>query len=426
MLAISQDISPTTKRNFVPLSVLQNAQWTQSYLRHQIMSRPGVNAASSAASIVSNVQRDKELGVTVTTADLLSKISNSAPAESVAAEKLKTYFPVFGDVSLRVGEHISSSNSSPPSMDQLFGHCHTLNTSSGQPVQQKAKYDKSAIGSVMKGQRGFFGLANPRYNPPACVEADSPGKARWSPFPPYRFSVEFWDVDLLKEKSRLYSHTIWYAGSLFNVYVQVVRKKGQTQLGIYLQRQSHVDPIPAPSTPFSGVIGSPKISGPASQSDRHLERHPSLPSPRPSPSVLHYSPSIHPLARSTTALVQPTTQARPASPPSPPGSPQSLSSSPPSLIAPSTSQPYSPSQPYRDPRAAVSAYFSITSASTTGSSQTRFSSTPDVFSVSQSWGWKSSSLRGGEEMELGVQGVSPSSNRGREVSLRATVVLGLV
>ena len=425
MLAISQDISPTTKRNFIPLSVLQSAQWAQSHLRHQIISRPGVTAASSAASIVSNAQRDKELGVTLTTADLLSKISDSATAQSVATEKRKIYFPVFGDVSLRVGEHNPSNNGSPPSMDQLFGHCHTLNTSSGQPVHQKTKYDKSAIGSIMKGQRGFFGLANPRYNTSACIEADSSGKARWSSFPPYRFSVEFWDVDLLKEKSRLYSHTIWYAGSLFNVYVQVVRKKGQTQLGIYLQRQSHVDPIPAPSTPFSSLLGTPKISGLASQSDRHLERHPTLPSPRPSPSVLHYSPSIHPLARSTTGLVQPTTQARAASPPSPPGSPQSLPSTPPSLNAPSTSQPYCPGQPYRDPRAAVSAYFSITSASTTGSSQTRFSSTPDVFSVSQSWGWKSSSLRG-EEMELGAQGVSPSANRGREVSLRATVVLGLV
>jgi hypothetical protein len=36
-----------------------------------------------------------------------------------------------------------------------------------------------------------------------------------------RFSVEFWDVDKLAEKARLYSATHFYAGSYFNVYVEI-------------------------------------------------------------------------------------------------------------------------------------------------------------------------------------------------------------
>jgi hypothetical protein len=51
-----------------------------------------------------------------------------------------------------------------------------------------------------------------------------------------------------------------------------------------------------------------------------------------------------------------------------------------------------------------------------------------VFSVSQSWGWKSSSLRTEEYIEVEGEnrfGGSPAAG-GREVSLRATVVLGVV
>jgi hypothetical protein len=44
--------------------------------------------------------------------------------------------------------------------------------------------------------------------------------------------------------------------------------------------------------------------------------------------------------------------------------------------------------------------------------------------VSQSWGWKSSSLKTDEYIETGYDADKPFP--GKEVSLRATVVLGLV
>jgi hypothetical protein len=46
--------------------------------------------------------------------------------------------------------------------------------------------------------------------------------------------------------------------------------------------------------------------------------------------------------------------------------------------------------------------------------------------VSQSWGWKSSSLRTEEYIEVGEGAEAAAGTRGREVSLRACVVLGLV
>jgi hypothetical protein len=57
---------------------------------------------------------------------------------------------------------------------------------------------------------------------------------------------------------------------------------------------------------------------------------------------------------------------------------------------------------------------------------TRFSSAPDVFAVGQSWGWKSNSLMtDGNDVDAdGVEDVFLLA--GPEVSLRATVMLGVI
>ena len=58
----------------------------------------------------------------------------------------------------------------------------------------------------------------------------------------------------------------------------------------------------------------------------------------------------------------------------------------------------------------------------------KFTSAPDVFSVSQSWGWKTSALRTEEYMELKLEEGSESSGRATNPlkSLRATVIVGLI
>ena len=388
IIAISQDISPTTGRPFVPISVLQDAHWTQSLLRCRITARPRRNSSPASSP---SPPRDKELGFCITTAEILSRLSDPPKQQSTVNEKDKVYWPVAQDSSLRIGE---SNGLEGASMDQLF--------------DPSTLVDSKSPSRATTSESNFFGLKAERKTAVQCVANDATGKARWSPYPPCRFAVEFWDIDSLKEKSRLHSHTIWYAGSLFNVYVQVVRKKG-IQLGIYLHRQSSVDPIPAPSAPVhTGARG-----------ERIHNRVPSLPqqilASASSPTIRH-SPSIQPV-RSPT----------PSSPPStPPSFPTSYQSS--GNATPATAPPVAPAQPYRDPRPSVSAYFSISCTSTTGSSITRFTSLPDVFSISQSWGWKSSSLRTEEMGEVGADGhpVKSPVPAPKEVSLRATVVLGIV
>lgn len=55
-------------------------------------------------------------------------------------------------------------------------------------------------------------------------------------FPPFRFAAEFPNPRLLKEKKRVYSRTVFYAGSLWNIYIQKVASSRSKQLGVYLHR----------------------------------------------------------------------------------------------------------------------------------------------------------------------------------------------
>lgn len=334
--------------------------------------------------------RDKELALAQTTSDLLASLSGLP--ENAQLNKQQLFYPVPVDSSSRIGDRTGLDSSF---MDQL-----------AEPHSQVEKSGKK-VSSTPNSLSNFFGILEEGRTVSACVKEDNTGKKRWSPFPPIRFGVEFWGVEALKEKSRLHSQTIWYAGSLYNVYVQVVRKKG-LQLGVYLHRQSSVDPIPIPSapplSPSHSERASPILAGSHSASTIAIPTSFSTPSlPRP----VSRGGSVGP-QRSTTP-----TSAVSVSPSTYHGIPATLHISP-------------PAQPYRDPRPAVLAYFTILCASQTGSSLTRFSSAPDVFSVSQSWGWKSSTLQTEEYIELSDGDVPVIPSLSKETSLRATVVLGVV
>lgn len=63
----------------------------------------------------------------------------------------------------------------------------------------------------------------------------------YATMPPFRFGVEFDFVDYMQTDHRYYSNDFFYAGSLWNIYVQRIKSKRRTQLGVYLHRQSIVD-----------------------------------------------------------------------------------------------------------------------------------------------------------------------------------------
>jgi hypothetical protein len=71
--------------------------------------------------------------------------------------------------------------------------------------------------------------------------AGQPKPITFTEFPPFRFAAEFPNPRFLKEKKRVYSRTVSYAGSLWNIYIQKVRSAKNVQLGVYLHRAKERD-----------------------------------------------------------------------------------------------------------------------------------------------------------------------------------------
>ena len=377
-------------------------------MRQHIMS-----ASSSPSSRPSSFEIEKELGITRTT----SELDLTAGTEDVSS---RSYFPVFEDSSSRLGNSGNLLEKTPPlTMDELYDHLRNFSvshpTSSPKGVLDESRHFRAFGPQTQSSYSTYFGLAPLRFIP--STQRDPVGKQKWSPYPPCRFAIEFWDLDFLKEKARLYSQTVWYAGSLFNVYLQIVRKKEQVQLGIYLHRQSTVDPVPSASVP------SPLMC-PDGANERDRRGPAYRLSTSTSPVMLPRTPPSHftsPSIRATSDTVS----SLPSSPVIGGSSYSPLNSG--LYTLPATGNASTPRQTYRDPRSSISAYFAVSLASATGSSQTRFRSGPDVFGISKSWGWKTSSLRTDEYMEVRDESTGPRTTPyGSEVSLRATVVLGLV
>jgi hypothetical protein len=227
-------------------------------------------------------------------------------------------------------------------------------------------------------------------------------KEMWLPYEPMRIGVDFWGVDKLAERNRLYSPTFFYAGSLWNLYVQTIRKAKGVQLGIYLHRQNPAEALPPASAAPSEAAGSASTRVNAPSLDQLLNESLNL-----APAGLH-SDTVGAVPRG------PRSAALYGSSLSVPGA---------SDEQPPTVPPVTPAMPYRDPRKGIRAFFSIHCPSPFGNALTRFSSGPDQFTLSQSWGWKSSSLLGTVYLADGhVEDVrSESANR-----FRCVCTIGLV
>ncbi|KAI8823066.1 uncharacterized protein EV422DRAFT_494491 [Fimicolochytrium jonesii] len=69
-------------------------------------------------------------------------------------------------------------------------------------------------------------------NEPHVIEHDG------STFPPMRFSVEFHDLVQIASGEKVYSERFFYAGSMWQVYLQNVPRDEPAKLGVYLQRMA--------------------------------------------------------------------------------------------------------------------------------------------------------------------------------------------
>ncbi|RPA81252.1 hypothetical protein BJ508DRAFT_115763 [Ascobolus immersus RN42] len=211
-------------------------------------------------------------------------------------------------------------------------------------------------------------------------------EVRCSYFPPFRFSAEFSSIKSLKEKKRVYSKTVFYAGSYWNIYIQKVRPNKSVQLGVYLHRakETHSQNASYKSNPHASLL---KADGP-------------LPSPDVGPRFDHNATLL------TTDADEDGSGGESSSTGGGVTSSNGTNTSTIRCSHDLASQPSVPAiAPYTDVRPMIQTYFKIFSPSKRGKLLSLFSSEPDSFNFSQSWGWKSSTLNmdeaGGLDSEEG-------------------------
>ncbi|KZT52782.1 hypothetical protein CALCODRAFT_76772 [Calocera cornea HHB12733] len=471
---ISLTLSPHTGKPYTPLRTLQRAHWASSLLRA---------AVQAANAITLPNGKPGEMGLMRGTEELLS-----SPAEK--EDEQEALFAVPPDDAQRIGDW----------------------NPAGVLAAAVAGIPAASKGKTGWDERSWFGVGNKRRTlrdlSSSAALLPLERSLGWTTYEPYRFSVEFYSAAALRldkrpvipgapapagSPSKIHSRTVFYAGSLFNVYIQVVKKKKddkdvrsgpgalggdkETQLGVYVQRWSMVNPVPPASAPpatpaaqavtargaaqhrredsaastrsigaFASTLTPATPGAPPGSIPLHLAatwHAPAAPGRTPTPSPIPFPRAATPrLATSTSTSTSASASAlsRSASPPIPgtptavhspgPPTPGGASQSPPSAFpfpppstpttsstpgsAPASYPPAAPQTPYRDPRQTLRAYFAVTCCSSLGAVLTRFSSAPDKFDVGQSWGWKSSCLKEGAGEEGGDGG------------LRVTVVIGLV
>ena len=283
--------------------------------------------------------------------------------------------------------------------------------------------------------------------------------ARFSHYPPFRFSAEFPNPRTLKEKKRVYSQTVWYAGSMWNLYIQRVNTSKNQQLGIYLHRAKDRDPSDDPLAQFipatvddrigqlerdiilrknerrsrqwrgeviaSGVEADPEDE--TSASGGELENaEPEASSTR--------TPGMSSLLKKTEGSTKmhktsqtPINNSGPLTSTLPRHQRYSTSHIPDSdeeneeLVRTSRRFNVSALPAYVDGRPTIKTYFKIYSPSKAGRMLSIYESAPDRFNFSQSWGWKSSQMV--LDDGIGDHDVSKGAKDGK---LRYMVVIGNV
>jgi hypothetical protein len=303
--------------------------------------------------------------------------------------------------------------------------------------------------------------------------AGQPKPISCTKFPPFRFSAEFPNPRFLKEKKRVYSRTVSYAGSLWNIYIQKVRSAKNVQLGVYLHRAKdrEADEATQANTLSQQNNGSVderigqleremlmrsdrreiRRSAHAMLNDQAAEEDTSGSGGDPDSSLLSPNPRNPLFSGSSLGRRRSTNVPRLSNPNPAHFSFQNLADFPPTndnspafpltnFSDPDASDsdddlPPNPSglrrslvpalPTYVDGRPTIKTYFKIYSPSKGGRMLSIYESAPDRFNFSQSWGWKSSTLMLDEVTLSGGDGEVESRKvlRG-EGKLRFMVVIG--
>jgi len=264
-------------------------------------------------------------------------------------------------------------------------------------------------------------------------------------YPPFRFAAEFPNPRNLKEKKRVYSRTVWYAGSLWNVYIQKVETTKNTQLGVYLHRakekEGHEDLRHGSVDERIGqvemlmrrnerqnrrqTLGEPRADPDEDTSNSSGDPDATLVPGNPNPADSLRVTALSNLLRGdgiTKSSQSPGTLTL-ANLPDRAYNAAALNSDnndndDPIDKAGKDRVPALP--PYVDGRPTIKTYFKIYSPSKGGRMLSLYESAPDHFNFSQSWGWKSSTMI----LDDGLLGYEDVGGK-KDGRLRFMVVIGM-
>jgi len=399
----------------LPENVITEALWANLELRQKVVGAPEHDIELYISADASSDDRHAD----ITHADQRASTSTDPWGPSTNRSRRKFWIPN-GDCNIVYGN------------DAALPRRHSAHISS--PSAEDSTFFRDVTTDLTTGQRKGHAAEVMKY----CT------------FPPFRFAAEFANPHHLKEKKRVYSKTVFYAGSLWNLYIQKVRPAGNKtpQLGVYLHRVKSYEP--EEMTASAG-------GGPRSSVDERigaLEREMLMrggnrdftfnirsllqDDTNGSSSSITGREDNNNASHHRNAKLSPQARAHSVNQPSMPVASHASWATdeegdmPVSYPRLDHGNYHAVLPPYVDGRPTIKTYFKIYCPSKGGRITTSFESSPDSFNFSQSWGWKSNTLLADEDFELDLNPIGlealgcEDGAMSRNKTLRFAVVIGVV
>ena len=434
----------------MPEKVINDALWMQIELRQRVVNAPELNL---------------ELGLTQACEDSQDEGHHDSGTANVSVSKGKQldsgiYQPVDDEDEMESGSW--DGNGKPrkfwiPNVDSTSVSGANPDTSLYATPSTNRPYISrlsASIDPVDVQWASDFTTASATERPSTADRNEPIPPISYTNYPPFRFAAEFPNPRNLKEKKRVYSRTVWYAGSLWNVYIQKVETTKNTQLGVYLHRakekeggdethhhsssvderigqvemlmrrnnrnrgqsrgdlldedtsNSGTDPdstlVPSEQTSRATTISNLLRGGGSSRDDSSLTKSSNHTASPFALSSLPFSTSVADSDDENNDPIYSNSESN-------------------------TTHNSVPTLPtYVDGRPTIKTYFKIYSPSKGGRMLSVYESAPDLFNFSQSWGWKSSTMVLDDGL-CGYDGSGDGAVRGgRESRLRFMVVIGMI
>lgn len=254
-------------QHIVPTETVTKALWMSMELRQKVLNASETHLSLSLKHVGSETSQASKKAATVAE-------RSTTPNEMSGTSRDSDTVPQGSDTQRITGSRAAALDTSHrnrrfsiPIEDstRVVGHKLEAGTTEDKSQIPAGVSAPSSIRDQLLEHTGALDYSEMLTSPSELTSGDTVF-SRYSYFPPYRFAVEFPNPLQMIAKERLYSRIIWYAGGMWNVYVQKLHTNGRIQIGVYLHRVrvrsqdgelSHgIDGAPRPSV--DGAIGNPE------------------------------------------------------------------------------------------------------------------------------------------------------------------------